>query len=122
MSRKLMLFCLLFPIFCLAQPVKELAGYDWRVDNIAEGIEAGAWLVYDCEKKHWACLLEEYYVACEEKRAEDILNRKKELRCAPIGSFATKKSCFQRQLYMVGQNWGARFCIPDSEKELRIRF
>lgn len=123
MSFKLMLFCLLFTLNSWAQESsKALSGFDPVADVISDGLETGSWLIYDCENKHWTCVLESYYQACEEKRNEDIEARKTQLRCAPIGEFPTKKSCFQRQLYLVGQNYSTRFCMGEELREREIRF
>jgi hypothetical protein len=101
---------------------KELAGFDPLVDIISENYEAGPFLIYDCVEGHWVCVLESYYRTCESQRAEDQLAKKLDLRCAPIGEFPTKKSCFQRQLYLTGQNQGTRFCIGDEWKQKEVRF
>lgn len=116
-----MLYILLFlTTFAYGQINKSPAGYDPRTDVISEKYEAGAYLMYDCEEKHWVCVLEQYYKQCEANRAEDNLQRKLEARCAPIGALPTKKSCFQRQLFMVGQNFGTRVCLTDSWKQKEL--
>lgn len=93
------------------------------MDAISENYDAGSWLIYDCEEKHWTCVLESNYRECEEKRKKDF-NLPNEVyhSCAPIGQFPTKRSCFQRQLFMVSQNYGQRFCIKDSWKNKNIEF
>ncbi|MFL5784161.1 MAG: hypothetical protein ACJ76H_06100, partial [Bacteriovoracaceae bacterium] len=78
---------------------------------------AGAFLMYDCEEGHWVCVLEEDYKACEKKRNEESLKMTKDLSCAPIGQFPTKRSCFQRVLYLAGQAHGHRFCLLDQLKK-----
>ena len=101
---------------------KEISGYDPKVDVIAENYEAGAYLIYDCEEKHWTCVLESYYKACQDSRAEDLKLNKTSVRCAPFGSYPTKKSCFQHQLFMVSHNHGTRFCVGDVVKQKEINF
>ena len=96
---------------------KVLNGYDARVDIISEDYEAGPFLIYDCQKKSWICVLEEYQKTCLEKRAKDVHERKLELSCAFISELPNKKSCFQKQLFMVSQNMGNRFCIGDDWKQ-----
>ena len=114
------LFLLSFPL--LAQENKDPAGFDPVSDNFSDKYEGGAFLIYDCVDKHWVCVLESYYSECQELRDKDIQSKKITLGCAPIGKFETKKSCFQRQLYMIGQNYETRFCIhPDmQQKELKF--
>jgi hypothetical protein len=87
-----------------------LGGYDPKVDIISDKYEAGEFLIYDCEDQHWTCVRESFFKDCQSIREEDSLNKKVFSRCAPVGEFPTKKSCFQRQLFMVSHNHGASFC------------
>lgn len=91
---------------------------DFRMneDRIADAYWAGAFLMYDCEEGHWVCVLKEDYKVCEEKREKAKLNKEKNLPCAPIGEFPTKRSCFQRELFLSGQAHGHRFCLLDELK------
>ena len=92
-------------------------GYDPVTDIISENYETGAFLIYDCAEKHWVCVLETYYLSCEERRKMDEKNSEEIFHsCAPIGKFPNKFSCFQRQLFLTTQNHGDRFCIKDSWK------
>lgn len=99
---------------------KELAGFDAAADVITEDTIAGSWLIYNCQERHWTCVIKEDFDECAEKRDRDKVKRKKRLRCAPLGEFPTKKSCFQRQLYMVGQNHGSRVCVNDRWKQREL--
>lgn len=100
---------------------KVLAGHDPQTDNIAENYEAGAYLIYDCKEKHWTCVMGVYYEQCAEKRNADLSQLENPYHsCAPVEVFPNKKSCFQRQLYLVTHNHGARFCIKDSWKKLNV--
>jgi len=96
---------------------KGVAGFDPKTDIIADNYDAGPFLMYDCKEKHWVCVMEEFYKDCEDKRKREIasVNETKH-SCAPIGSFPTKKSCFQRQLFLTTHNHGDRFCIKDEWK------
>lgn len=96
---------------------KELEGYDAANDEVEEGSTAGAFLIYNCKDSHWACVISKNFDECREKRDEDLKGEKKVLRCAPIAEFPTKKSCFQRQLFMVSQAYANRVCISDIWKQ-----
>ena len=96
---------------------KEVAGFDAAADVITEDTIAGSWLIYDCQEQHWTCVIKADFDECAELRKKDKIKRIKRLRCAPIGEFPTKKSCFQRQLYMVGQSHGSRVCVNDRWKQ-----
>jgi hypothetical protein len=123
MSFKLMLFCMFFaPVLLADSGEKVLNGYDAAVDVIAENYEAGPFLIYDCVEKHWTCVLESYYKDCQVRREKDIHEKKLDLSCAPIAGLNNKKSCFQKQLFMVSQNMGERFCIGDDWKQKEISF
>jgi hypothetical protein len=86
-------------------------------DTISDKYFAGAFLIYDCDEKHWVCVLKEDFTKCSENREKSIGKREKHLPCAPIGEFPTKRSCFQRQLYLTGQAHGSRFCLLDELKK-----
>lgn len=96
---------------------KDPAGFDPRKDVISEKYEAGAFLIYDCLEGHWTCVLETHFKICESERKQDLEDKKMHLSCAAISSFPTKKACFQRQLFMVSQNFGTRFCLNDEWKQ-----
>src|SRR5690606_37873614 len=115
---KLILSLLLFTTISYSEtPEKELAGFDPNTDIISENYEAGKYLIYDCASKHWACVGETYYKECQDKRRSDQAIESYYHSCAPLGVFPTKKSCFQRQLFLVTHNHGYRFCIKDGWKE-----
>lgn len=91
-------------------------------DIISEEYEAGPFLVYDCKDKHWVCVQPSYYENCKDLRKRDLA-RTEELyhTCAPAGKFPTKRSCFQRQLFLTTHNHGNRFCIKDKWKEKNVK-
>jgi len=98
------------------------ADFDLARDLIADNYEAGKFLIYDCEEKHWTCVSKINFTECEEKRAEDIEANKINSRCAPIGEFVTKKSCFQRQLFMVSHNHGSSVCALGRWRSKEVLF
>lgn len=104
-------------------PPRSLAGFDPIQDVLSEKYEAGAYLIYDCEQKHWVCVLESYFEECKLKRQKELMNEEKLLHsCAPLGVLPTKKSCFQRQLFLTTHNHGQRFCIKDTWKKKAVSF
>lgn len=117
-TMKWITFIALFCVSTLAfSQEKGVAGFDPRTDIIADNYEAGPYLIYDCKEKHWVCVMDEYYKECQEKRTRDLASTDSTKHsCAPIGQFPTKKSCFQRQLFMTTHNHGDRFCIKDEWK------
>jgi hypothetical protein len=120
---KLMLFCLLFTNHIYSDSgEKYLNGYEAKVDIISEKYEAGPFLIYDCEAGHYVCVLAEYHKDCEDQRAKAIHEKKLEMGCAPIAELPNKKSCFQKQLFLVSQNHGTRFCTGPDWKQKEIEF
>lgn len=100
---------------------KSIAGYDAGQDIISENYQAGQFLIYDCKEKHFTCVLKEYHDECQFKRDEELKKGSEEFSCAPLGEFPTKKSCFQRQLFLTSNAHGTRFCLPDNEKYKHIQ-
>jgi hypothetical protein len=86
------------------------------------GLEGGPYLIYDCQEKHWECVAEISFEQCLHKRQEDFFSESYFHRCAPLGPFPTKKSCFQRQLFLTSQNYGTRFCLKDVWKAKAVEF
>ena len=112
MRSKVTIFFMLFSFSVGAQKAaKTLTGYDPIADVLSSKYEAGHYLIYDCEDKHWVCVRDAYYQDCESKRTQEIEENAKDLSCVPLGYFPTKRSCFERQLYMLGQNFGTKFCL-----------
>lgn len=115
------LIFLLFVSFSAFGQEKIPAGDDPPRDIISDNYEAGPYLIYDCVEKHWTCVKEPYYKECQEKRARDHKKPNNVYHsCAPIGLFPTKKSCFQRQLFMISQNHGTRVCVKEEWKEKAV--
>ena len=121
---RVLLFLLLFSAVVSAVVLAEEkeedplpADFELKTDSISEKYFAGAFLIYDCEENHWVCVLKEDYKKCEEKRESSKNLREKHLPCAPVGEFPTKRSCFQRQLYLTGKAHGSRFCLLDALKK-----
>jgi hypothetical protein len=119
---KWILLIALFSINAVADDQgKSLAGFDVKTDIIAHNYEAGPYLIYDCVEKHWTCVMKSYFTNCEEKRTQDLKNPEAVYySCAPIAKLPTKKSCFQKQLFLTSHNHGERFCVKDAWKEKAI--
>lgn len=120
---KLMLFfSLISPAVLADSGDKVLNGYDPKVDIISDEYEAGPFLIYDCEKQTFVCVLESYYKECLEKRTKAQHFKDLNVNCAGVEELKNKKSCFQRQLFMVSQNMGSRFCIGTEWKQKEIEY
>ncbi len=118
-------FLSLFFVFAHAyaeEAVTQLpSDFELKKDNISNKYFAGSFLIYDCEEKHWVCVLEEDYKICDDKRKESVQKKERKLSCAPIGELPTKRSCFQRVLFLSGQAHGHRFCLLDEIKKEELQ-
>jgi hypothetical protein len=101
--------------------IKSLEGFDPINDVVSDQYQTGPYLIYDCVEKHWTCVVQENFQECQDKRVEDLKIIQKNLRCAPFEKLSSKKSCLQRQLYLVGQNMGTRFCLHDKWRDRELR-
>ena len=99
---------------------KVVRGFDPRTDIISDDLQAGPYLIYDCTKKSWICVLKEHFIECGRKREEDEDNKKTYARCAPLGKFEVKFACFQEQLRMVSNVDAEKLCVTDSWKQHEI--
>ena len=73
-------------------------------------------LIYDCVKKHFACVIDANYEECDENRKEALENRKILLPCAPLKKLPTQIECFKLQYSLVHERTYKGFCI--SQKKL----
>lgn len=109
-------------LFWLMMAFADSEKFDPRYDIFSNKYEAGPYLLYDCEAKHWVCTEEITYKECEEKRKAEVLSDvNTHHSCAPVGKFVGKKSCYDRQLFMVSQNFGSRVCVRDVWKNKVVR-
>lgn len=123
---RLIIFLVFFQIghqHFLAQAVEKIpAGDDPIRDDISNKYQAGAYLIYDCGEGHWVCVREEDFKECRAQYEEDRQNDKGQYSCVPVEEFKIKKSCFQKQLYLVSNAYGGRFCVNEKRRDREILF
>ncbi len=76
---------------------------------------AGEYLLYDCEKSHYACVSVVGFLNCQENRKSETKVKAKSFSCAPLEKFATKKICLEKSYKIVDLNAPKRFCYPHNE-------
>lgn len=81
--------------------------------SISEDYNSGSYLIYNCLDQYWVCVTEEEFNRCHKEREKEIVNSRPRSSCAPVKKFLTNRSCFERQLYLVSQNYGDRICVLD---------
>lgn len=89
-------------------------------NSISEEYNSGPYLIYNCLKQYWVCVSEENFKECQEERLQDITDSRARSKCAPVKKFVTEKSCFERQLYLVSQNYGDRICVLEQWRQKEI--
>ncbi len=82
---------------------------DFQIDD---RYKAGEHLIYDCQKKHFACVNLDGYTLCEVARTKSRELKQTELACAPLKSFQNKKSCLLTNYNVIERNAWKRFCFP----------
>lgn len=122
--RAFVVFLLVFGSLSVSAQMREkfLEEFDPLSDRISDEYDAGPYLIYDCQKEHYVCVVQENFETCQSKKMEDLKNDSLVHRCAPLGKLTTKKACFQKQLFMVSNNAGKPFCTKEEWKKREIPF
>lgn len=97
---------------CFGQPVAEApAGpkIDYQIDW---KYKAGEYLIFDCERSHFACVNSDGDDNCREERNFAMEKRASRYPCAPLKKFKDKKSCIEKSYQLVDLNALKRFCYP----------
>lgn len=105
---KLALLLALFPFLSFSQEVPVYLE-EYPLDD---RYKAGKFLIYDCQKKHYACVNQDGNNSCIERREEGKVKNTQEYDCAPLKSFQDKKSCLLKNYEVVEMNAWKRFCFP----------
>lgn len=94
-----------------------------QVFALSDTYVSGPYLVYDCSRKHWACVSEENFNDCKFQRNEDLEYREKLTHsCSPISLFPSFQSCNQRKLFLTTHNHGQRFCVKEEWRSKNVSF
>ena len=78
---------------------------DWKY-------RAGEYLIYDCERSHYACVSKDGQNNCLEERKFALESKSDKYPCTPLKKFDDKKSCIQKGYQLVDVNAIKRFCFP----------
>lgn len=72
----------------------------------------GSNLIYDCEKRHFACVIEDNFNECEDLRESEYAKKKTSYTCVPLKKFTSQKECFENQMRAVETVVNRGFCLP----------
>ena len=61
--------------------------------RISRFYRRGPYLIYDCKGKHFACVIEENFENCEERRKKAKVWNKNNLSCVPLKKFENRFNC-----------------------------
>ena len=85
---------------------------------ISETYRNGAYLIYDCKERHFACVNDESYKLCQDNRKKSFLLRQSHHPCAPLKKFTEQSFCFKQQIKLIEKNPDKKFCINIDRKLL----
>jgi hypothetical protein len=88
-----------------AESIKTDYKMDWKYS-------AGEYLIYDCERKHFACIDKSSQENCVEERAFALAQKLPSLPCAPLKKYTDKTACVHENYKVVDINALKRFCYP----------
>jgi len=74
--------------------------------------KAGDNLIYDCARKHYACVNKDGWELCQNNREESIEKKQKEYACAPLKQFAENDKCILKNYQVEESNAWKKFCFP----------
>jgi hypothetical protein len=111
------MWMLLFIHFSWAQ-VSEL---DSQSAELSIKYFAGAYLVYDCQDKHYVCTDEYEYKRCQSNRDHAEKDMDIKLPCVPINKFLDRKTCEEKQKELVSTGRYVNFCLHEDYKKRFIR-
>ncbi len=105
MLRKFIVF---FSFIVLTYSHAESMKEDYPIDLLHQ---AGEYLIYHCERKHYACVNKRSFDDCAEERTKVLENQKEEkLPCYRLIKFDDKVSCVKANYKAVDSLELKRFC------------
>jgi hypothetical protein len=102
-----------FSLNCFGQGDSELMA-EMRKNNyqIDWKYNAGEYLIFDCDRNHYACVNDEGNNNCLEERKFAIETKEIKYPCAPLKKFSDKKTCVKKNYQIVDLNAIRAFCYP----------
>lgn len=111
---KLNFILLIFLSFnCFSETVEELIRESRKTDyQIDWKYKGGEYLIYDCERIHYACVNIDGFQNCKEERNYAVETKAPKYPCVPLKKYEDKKSCVKKNYEVVDRNVVKRFCYP----------
>lgn len=107
------------PIFYLLLSFNSFSEIEYHSDTkqISQKYYDGPFLIYDCEKSHWACVDKDGKVDCDKARDFAKINFRKNLACVVFKEFKSRKDCELFQQKKVNNPGGKEYCKHSKVKE-----
>lgn len=104
----LLIFLVILSVEAAETPAKNFRKEDYPLDDKYKG---GPYLIYDCERKHYACVDVDGHELCKTARQKSIDEKAKEYACAPLKMFDEKTKCVLKNYEVMERNAWKRFCF-----------
>lgn len=104
----------LFLIFSNQSMQAEDNDWDTKRSNYAIDwkYHAGQFLIYDCDRKHYACVDSDGFDKCTTARNKSKAEKAKKYSCAPISKYENKEACVLANYKVLESLALKRFCYP----------
>ena len=105
-------------IFLLFIPALIGAEEAFKIDKavyISEIYREGAFLIYDCQDRHFACVDQKGFGYCSDLRQSAMSLKKYDLPCAPLKEFSSMDECVQMQYRLIYSVVDKGFCIRQAD-------
>jgi hypothetical protein len=109
MIKQLLIFSFFFT------PTQKIWGDEYRVENIrlSETLYEGPFLIFDCKRSFFACVSEEDFKDCAERRMGKLKNNNLVgyyVTCAPLKKFKALQDCIQKQKELIEKKSRHPYC------------
>jgi hypothetical protein len=91
-------------------------------DTLSAKWTAGAFLIYDCDDRHWVCVHDLGQAQCEDLRKNKLASGARTLGCAPGQVFESREACWDVQKRLVNEALYPRTCLHPNARKRFIGF
>jgi hypothetical protein len=91
-------------------------------DILSKKWTTGAFLIYDCDDRHWVCVHDFGQAQCEDLRKNKLASGARTLGCAPGQEFESREECWSVQKKLVNEALYPRTCLHPNARKRFIGF
>ena len=86
--------------------------------HISKKYSRGKFLIYDCEERHYACVIGQDFSSCQEKRKQVLFKKDRRLLpCSPLKEFASVVKCEKEQYRLQHRRRDRSFCLTEASAQ-----